>query len=954
MRKNNFLGCLLFVFGALASNITIAEESQISRHNYATYIGDHNNDGYEDVLLKHYEKQSLIQFGGSIVVVPITHSLVDFVLTQDSSGNYSMQSAPSSALVNHTSWERIDSLALEFIHGDFDGDGVSDVLLASTTDDISSFVILADNNLSQSVLSQTIDSAVYSFSLGSASIQVADNNSDGQDDVILSIYGSVITLLSDTSGVLVEQGGGNNPPVYGIEVASISGNFNVTNAGAATYSIPIEVPPGIAGLEPELALNYNSQGANGVFGVGWNISGMSNFHRCPPTMARDQEVDGIDFNNSDRFCFDSQPLILVSGSVYGEDQSTYRTEIDNFAEITLHDTDGINGPNYFVVETKSGLIMEYGNTTESYFNPPLHNSTVQPVAVCWLLNETRDRMGNYMLFEYAKDEIAGSSMPTKILYTGHSSGITPFNEIEFKHESRADQLVRYIGGRKTKSDQRVSSIEIKNEGVLISEYRFAYDQDIHTGESTLNNIARCDGANNCVQATSFDFQEGIDGSFAARSISTNNATISTADDARRRMIVDINSDGLPDVYWVSKSNSANDLVYLQNQDGSFTATSTASGVISGADYEEGFIQFGDFNGDGNIDVFRIKGEFVANPIHGFVNNTLEFNCPPVPNCNPPPRPEDVAVQFNKTYENYIYYGRGDGTFESPVNAPVGYIGDREIETLSDLPFGGTQSSFQLFKNYDELRYRLGDFNGDGRTDFLYINYNPQTYSADIQHTVYLSNNSGGYDQVNNTGITTNITAEVDNGSIGVINDFNRIQLGDFNGDGQSDVYYIKDGIDRVFLSNGNATFSAINGPHTTISSNERSVPLGLARIKFADLNGDGLTDVIDQGFNGDSTTTIKAFLSSGASNFTQVSTGVTVTSEDDWEDGTTDFQRLFFGDFNGDGLSDIYYSGAGDNNQSNRIHYSKGNGTFTAPVYPSNLPNVGNETVGVRQQIFHD
>ena len=43
---------------------------------------------------------------------------------------------------------------------------------------------------------------------------------------------------------------------------TLDGKLTVTRNGGASYSIPIQVPPGTAGLEPELSLGYSSRGAN--------------------------------------------------------------------------------------------------------------------------------------------------------------------------------------------------------------------------------------------------------------------------------------------------------------------------------------------------------------------------------------------------------------------------------------------------------------------------------------------------------------------------------------------------------------------------------------------------------------------------------------------------------------------------------------------------------------------
>src|SRR3990167_9139670 len=65
-----------------------------------------------------------------------------------------------------------------------------------------------------------------------------------------------------------------NVPIFILESDVYSkSQLNDPNSGAALYSIPIAIPPGRAGVEPQLSLQYNSQSTDNsnIVGYGWDI-----------------------------------------------------------------------------------------------------------------------------------------------------------------------------------------------------------------------------------------------------------------------------------------------------------------------------------------------------------------------------------------------------------------------------------------------------------------------------------------------------------------------------------------------------------------------------------------------------------------------------------------------------------------------------------------------------------
>ncbi|MCA9615932.1 MAG: hypothetical protein KC586_24420, partial [Myxococcales bacterium] len=46
----------------------------------------------------------------------------------------------------------------------------------------------------------------------------------------------------------------------------------VLSSGAATFSVPVALPSGRAGVQPSLGLSYGSTNGNGPVGFGWGFS----------------------------------------------------------------------------------------------------------------------------------------------------------------------------------------------------------------------------------------------------------------------------------------------------------------------------------------------------------------------------------------------------------------------------------------------------------------------------------------------------------------------------------------------------------------------------------------------------------------------------------------------------------------------------------------------------------
>lgn len=260
------------------------------------------------------------------------------------------------------------------------------------------------------------------------------------------------------------------------------GEGDVSASGEAAYTIPIIVPPGINGLTPDLAFVYGHRQKEGLAGVGWGLAGLSEINRCGKTLAQDGAPNTVNLTTSDRFCFGGSQLRLISGT-YGASGSKYRTELDTVARFTANGTAG-NGPAWFRVEDKNGLIYEYGNSTDSRIESLTNYFTT--TAITWALNKIVDRQGNEIVFTYTEDGVPyGAHRISKVTYRGNpGQGVAAGYRIDFTYATQptADVDTQKASGSTIEDTKRLTQVDVLYTlvapAVVVRRYTLAYEASL--------------------------------------------------------------------------------------------------------------------------------------------------------------------------------------------------------------------------------------------------------------------------------------------------------------------------------------------------------------------------------------------------------------------------------------------------------------------------------------------
>ncbi|MCA9408259.1 MAG: hypothetical protein KC733_06190, partial [Candidatus Omnitrophica bacterium] len=240
------------------------------------------------------------------------------------------------------------------------------------------------------------------------------------------------------------------------------------HSGSGSVSFPILVPQGRGGIQPNLALSYNSNAKEGLSGYGWNME-LGSVHRSTKNGL-------LSFSGADTF------LLLQNGSTQEFQYSSPPPKFQLIHEGSFMKIWQDNAA--FHMKDRNGIHYIFGEDNLSReFDPNEENHILR-----WGLNHVEDVHGNYMDITYDSD--GNKIYPLKIEYTGNSQApSSPFATIDFVYDNnRPDPQYSFVSGIKLTTSKLLTEIIIKVNGILQRKYVLTYQISPVTNRSLLTSI----------------------------------------------------------------------------------------------------------------------------------------------------------------------------------------------------------------------------------------------------------------------------------------------------------------------------------------------------------------------------------------------------------------------------------------------------------------------------------
>lgn len=856
------------------------------------YSGDFNGDGYADLLIQARPRWVTINYEVAFPVPTYPPNMNGVAFSHASANLFSTAAAPGEAL-GYYAWSRFafgvdwSPLVTNVVVGKFNGTTYTDILLQALHSNTSSYLVSATGTSSVFSTGATLASNV-NWSADTVRLISGQYAGTTQSGVYLQALTSSGTnaLATNVTGSSVATSAEDPtaPPPNTLPLAAgrLGSTFSVSDSGTANYTIPIWMPPGVGALQPSLSLSYDSRGSDGILGVGWNISGVSAISRCNRTWAQDGSPQTVSLTTGDRFCLDGTELKLTGGSA-GFGGSTYASEIESFSLITANGS-STAAPTSFTVTTKTGLVYDYGTTTDSQ----VMAGTSGPVRV-WALSQIRDRVGNTAKLSYYNDAQTGSGYTNgtyrikEIDYPYTASGQGPYYSAIFTYAARASGVAfpsAYVAGNSIQEPNQLNTVSIQDYGSATPTqvYSLNYAVSPTTNRLRLSKIQEC-SASECFPATTIGYEDGAAG--------WNSTRIVTADanpaNITRVIPVDLNGDGVTDLVYPVNSGSSFSWYVIYGAPGGGFGTPQAMNVITAT--TDPLIP-ADFTAHGSTDLLYRSGStwwrlYWNGSALATANTQAPLASPAQSSTN------TVAADVNGDgLPDLVYpYDNNDGTVSVYValnkTAPGGALsfGSASLAyTRTAVGFNSWRldGSSGLSSTSGPSPLTVADFNGDGKADLLL--HVERVYQNELTHvTTY----SYAWIELVSAGTTLTAGGEFDFTSGSSV----PVML-DWNGDGCTDVAFpgyggVGDWTIAIAQCAGSGLFTA---------DIDTGIPESQPVIAI-DWDGDGRQDLLTAVSGGPWQVARSTGIGVASS---LVSTGIT-SGSNVW----------FVGDFDGDGQDDL-------------------------------------------------
>lgn len=627
-------------------------------------------------------------------------------------------------------------------------------------------------------------------------------------------------MTAQASGELVSL------PTGGGAVRGVGETFQPDlHTGTGNFSIPIDVPSGRNGFQPQLALSYSTGSGNGPFGLGWSVD--------VPGVRR-KTARGIPrYDGNDVFVLSgAEDLVPVPGGAVGRQRYRPRAE-GLFARVERHTHDG---QDYWEVWSKGGIRSRYGSVrpfgAASTWRDPaaIHDPADARRIQGWLLTATTDLVGNEIRYSYRRDEEEPNGAQrylSEIRYVDYGDAADPdfLVRIQFHYQHRPDPFSDRRGGFEVRTGLRCERIETwtyAGEATRCRSINLRYADQVGrrpaNGVSLLTRVlvAGHDGdTTQSLPPVDLGYTEWTPERRRYQAFSAPGDEVPTVSLANRQTdLVDLFGEGLPSV--VEMNGTAR---YWRNLgQARFDRPRPMAFVPAGASLGSPGVQLADLDGDGRTDLLVTDGTragyYRVARDGGFdpAGHVAYRQGPAVDLTDPEVRLLDLdgngAMDALRT---------GDG-IELYYNDPLtGWSDAVVVRRPADFP-----------ASLSDPRVKLADMTGDGLTDVVLVE------DGRVQYWPYL-----GYGRWGAVVTVQNAPRFGESSDWGAGRyDPRRLLIGDIDGDGRADLVYVGDGDVTVWVNRGGTAFAAPDVVRGTPSID------GNGNAQLADMLGTGTAGIL--------------------------------------------------------------------------------------------------------------